>query len=79
MVHHEHYEMTSLSPNKDIIAYLNELRGKTVPIYRQGYTGTTGSKKATSHDEAARTAPRRRAGRRPASAPRVRRRRSRST
>ena len=42
MVHHEHYEMDKFISNKDIIAYIQALRDKTVPIYRQGYTGIDG-------------------------------------
>jgi nitroreductase len=45
MVHHERYEMDKFMSHKDIIAYLHELRDKTVPIYRQGYTGADGSEK----------------------------------
>jgi nitroreductase len=40
MVHHERYDMSKFITNEGIIKYLYDLRGLTVPIYRQGYTGT---------------------------------------
>lgn len=39
MVHHEHYDMSKYMTNEDVISYLYELRGKTIPIYRNSYTG----------------------------------------
>jgi 5,6-dimethylbenzimidazole synthase len=39
MVHEEKYDMSKYMSNQDIIKYLYELRGKTIPIYRNSYTG----------------------------------------
>jgi nitroreductase len=44
MVHQERYDMTKYITNEGILKYLYDLRGLTVPIYRQGYTGSADQK-----------------------------------
>jgi hypothetical protein len=39
MVHHDRYEMAKYMSNEQVLEYLYELRGKTIPQYRQSYTG----------------------------------------
>jgi nitroreductase len=42
MVHHDHYDLAKYMSNEQIIAYLYQLRGSTIPQYRQSYTGQDG-------------------------------------
>jgi nitroreductase len=42
MVHHDHYDMDKYMTNQQILEYLYQLRGKTIPQYRQSYVGTDG-------------------------------------
>jgi hypothetical protein len=39
MVHHDKYDMSKYMTNKQSIEYLYSLREKTVPVYRNSYTG----------------------------------------
>jgi len=40
MVHSERYDMSKHMSNQDVVEYLYELRGKTIPIYRHSFTGS---------------------------------------
>lgn len=40
IVHREEYDMSKYMSNEDVIKYLYELRGKTIPIYRHSHTGS---------------------------------------
>jgi 5,6-dimethylbenzimidazole synthase len=39
MVHHDRYDMSKYMSNEQVIQYLYELRGKSVPQYRKSYVG----------------------------------------
>jgi nitroreductase len=39
MVHHDHYDMSKYMTNEQALQYLCQLREKTVPVYRNSYTG----------------------------------------
>ncbi|HXP94567.1 MAG TPA: nitroreductase family protein [Candidatus Binatia bacterium] len=39
MTHRNHYDMAKYMTNEQIIKYLYDLRGKTIPIYRNSYAG----------------------------------------
>jgi 5,6-dimethylbenzimidazole synthase len=39
MVHYDRYDMTKYMTNEQVIAYLYDLRGKTIPQYRKSYVG----------------------------------------
>ena len=39
MVHHETFDMSKYMSNEQVIRYLYSLREKTVPVYRNSYTG----------------------------------------
>jgi nitroreductase len=41
MVHYDRYDMSKYMTNQQIIEYLHSLRQKTIPKYRQSYTGTS--------------------------------------
>jgi hypothetical protein len=43
MVHQDRYEMAKYQSNEQVLEYLYELRGKTIPQYRQSYTGQDGA------------------------------------
>jgi hypothetical protein len=39
IVHRERYDMSKYMSNEDVIAYLYQLRNKTIPVYRKSYVG----------------------------------------
>jgi nitroreductase len=44
MVHYEEYDMSKYMSTEQVIEYLYQLRGKTIPKYRQSYVGPSESK-----------------------------------
>jgi hypothetical protein len=39
MVHYDRYDMSKYMSNEQALQYLYQLREKTVPVYRNSYTG----------------------------------------